>query len=83
MGVLPGICEKFAQLMSASKGEIEMVVTSAAPLDAKVVQRLESAVGKSEYVGQGKKLKVVTRVSSSILCPDMDRQYIDVILNEY
>jgi hypothetical protein len=29
LGVLESVCEKFAQLMSAHKGEVEMVVTSA------------------------------------------------------
>ena len=60
--VLPGVSEKFAELMSAHKGEVELKVTSAAPLDAKVIRQLETAVGKSQYVGQGKKLKTVTKV---------------------
>jgi F-type H+-transporting ATPase subunit O len=30
LGVLEGVCEKFAQLISANKGEVELVVTSAA-----------------------------------------------------
>ena len=63
MSVLPGVAEKFGQLMSAARGEVEMVVTSAAPVDQKIVRSLETAVGKSKYVGQGKKLKVVTKVS--------------------
>jgi F-type H+-transporting ATPase subunit O len=29
LGLLPGVCEKFAELMSAARGEVEMVVTSA------------------------------------------------------
>ena len=35
-------------------------------LDQKTLQRLETAVAKSEY-SQGKKLKVVSKVSSSSL----------------
>ena len=66
MGVLPGVAEKFAQLISAARGEVEMTVTSAAPLDTKVVRQLESAVSKSRFVGGGKKLKVVTKVSGAI-----------------
>jgi F-type H+-transporting ATPase subunit O len=66
LSVLEGVCEKFAQLMSAAKGEVEMTITSAAPLDQKVVRQLEQAVSKSQYVGQGKKLKVVPKVSLSI-----------------
>lgn len=60
--VLAGVCEKFEELMSASRGEIELRVTSAQPLDSKVVKQLETAVSKSQYVGQGKKLKTVARV---------------------
>lgn len=63
LSVLEGVCEKFGVLMSAARGEVEMRITSAAPLDQKVVRQLESAVSKSQYVGQGKKLKVVPRVS--------------------
>ncbi|KAK3315134.1 ATP synthase delta subunit-domain-containing protein [Apodospora peruviana] len=29
LGLLPGVCEKFAELMSAAHGEVEMLVTSA------------------------------------------------------
>jgi len=61
--LLDGVCEKFGTLMSAAKGEVEMVITSASPLDQKVVKQLEGVVSKSQYVGQGKKLKVVPKVS--------------------
>ncbi len=64
LSVLEGVCEKFGTLMSAARGEVEMTITSAAPLDQKVVRQLEQAVSKSRYVGQGKKLKVVPKVSS-------------------
>lgn len=62
LSVLEGVCEKFGTLMSAARGEVEMTITSAAPLDAKVVRQLETAVSKSQYVGQGKKLRVVPKV---------------------
>jgi len=64
LGVLEGVTGKFAELVSASRGEVELVITSASPLDGKVVKQLENAVGKSQYVGQGKKLKVVSKVRS-------------------
>ena len=64
LNVLDGVCEKFGTLMSAYRGEVELRVTSAAPLDQKVLKQLEAVVGKSRFVGQGKKLKVVPRVSS-------------------
>lgn len=72
LSVLEGVCEKFGTLMSAARGEVEMTITSAAPLDQKVVKQLENAVSKSQYVGQGKKLKVVPKVcppQSAELCP--------------
>jgi F-type H+-transporting ATPase subunit O len=67
LGLLKGICEKFGELMSASKGEVELTITSASQLDGKTLSRLESAVSKSQYVGQGKKLKVTNKVNSDIL----------------
>ena len=65
LAVLEGVCDKFAVLMSAARGEVEVTITSAAPLDQKVVRLLEQAVGKSQYVGQGQKLKVVPKVRYS------------------
>lgn len=62
LGLLKNICEKFGVLMDANRGEVELTVTSAQPLDTKTLGRLESAVAKSQYVGQGKKLKVVNQV---------------------
>lgn len=67
LGLLKGICEKFGELMSAAKGEVELTVTSASQLDSKTLSRLEAAVSKSQYVGQGKKLKVTNKVNSDIL----------------
>ncbi|KAH8587576.1 ATP synthase subunit 5 [Bisporella sp. PMI_857] len=67
LNLLKGIAQKFGELMSAQRGEVELIVTSASPLDNKTLSRLETAVGKSEYVGQGKKLKVTNKVNSDIL----------------
>ncbi|PBP19843.1 glycoside hydrolase family 63, partial [Diplocarpon rosae] len=67
LGLLKGVCEKFGELMSAAKGEIELTVTSAAQLDNRILSRLESAVSKSQYVGSGKKLKVTNKVNPDIL----------------
>jgi F-type H+-transporting ATPase subunit O len=66
LGALEGVVEKFGVLMGAARGEIELTVTSAQPLDNKTLSRLESAVSKSQYVGQGKKLKVVSKVNPDI-----------------
>ncbi|KAI1083807.1 putative oligomycin sensitivity conferring protein [Whalleya microplaca] len=67
LGILEGVCQKFAEIMSASRGEVEMVVTSAQQLDNKTLSRLENAVSKSSYVGQGKKLKVTNQVNPDIV----------------
>ncbi|KFX94711.1 hypothetical protein V490_04234 [Pseudogymnoascus sp. VKM F-3557] len=67
LALLEGVCAKFGELMGAARGEIELTVTSATPLDNKTLTRLESAVAKSQYVGQGKKLKVTNKVNSDIL----------------
>ncbi|KAK2607289.1 hypothetical protein N8I77_005974 [Diaporthe amygdali] len=67
LSLLGGVCTKFSELMSAERGEVEMTVTSAAPLDNRTLNRLETAVSKSSYVGQGKKLKVTNEVNSDIL----------------
>ncbi|KAK4998149.1 ATP synthase F0 subcomplex subunit OSCP atp5 [Elasticomyces elasticus] len=71
LNVLDGVCEKFGMLMGASRGEVELTVTSAAPLDGKVLKQLETAISKSQYVGQGKKLKVVPKVPCVIYTPCM------------
>lgn len=68
LGVLEGVCEKFGTLMGAYRGEVELTITSATQLDAKVLRQIETAVSKSQFVGQGKKLKVVPKVRGHMLC---------------
>ena len=58
LGHLQGVCEKFGELMSAKRGEVEMTITSAERLDNKTLSRLQTAVSKSSYVSQGKKQNV-------------------------
>ncbi|KAI8624010.1 OSCP-domain-containing protein [Xylariaceae sp. FL1651] len=67
LALLKSVCDKFGELISASRGEIEMIVTSSQQLDNKTLSRLETAVSKSPYVGQGKKLKVTNQVNPDIL----------------
>ena len=62
LSILEGVSQKFGTLMSAARGEVEMTITSASPLDAKVIRQLEAAVSKSQFIGQGQKLKGVTKV---------------------
>ncbi|KAF2873089.1 ATP synthase delta subunit-domain-containing protein [Massariosphaeria phaeospora] len=66
LGVLEGVVEKFGLLMGAYRGEVELTVTSAAPLDNRTLSRLESAIFKSQYVSNGQKLKVVPKVNPEI-----------------
>ncbi|OHF00387.1 ATP synthase F1 [Colletotrichum orchidophilum] len=67
LGLLPGITQKFAEIMSAARGEVELIVTSATQLDNKTLNRLETSIAKSSYVGQGKKLKVTNTVNPDIV----------------
>ncbi|OJJ47135.1 hypothetical protein ASPZODRAFT_95882 [Penicilliopsis zonata CBS 506.65] len=66
LGALGGVCDQFATLMSAHRGEVELNITSAQELDNKTIARLEKAVAKSEF-SQGKKLKVVTKVNPELV----------------
>ncbi|KAK1996154.1 ATP synthase delta subunit [Colletotrichum falcatum] len=67
LGLLPSITQKFAEIMSAARGEVELVVTSATQLDNRTLNRLESAISKSAYAGAGKKLKVTNQVNPDII----------------
>jgi len=67
LGLLKSISEKFEELIGAANGEVELTVTSASPLDSKTLSRLETAISKSQYIGQGQKLKVTNKVNSDIL----------------
>jgi len=66
LGVLPSVVEKFDQLVRADKGEVEIVVTSAVPLDQKLLQRIDAAVGSSGVLAAGKKGKIINKVQSDI-----------------
>jgi F-type H+-transporting ATPase subunit O len=66
LGVLQGVVEKFGVLMGAHRGEVELTVTSAAPLDNKTISRLETAIKNSQYVSNGQTLKVVPKVNPEI-----------------
>ncbi|KAK7402538.1 ATP synthase F0 subcomplex subunit OSCP atp5 [Neonectria punicea] len=67
LGILPGVVDKFATLISAARGEVEVTVTSAQALDRRTLGRLETAVSKSSYIGAGQKLKVTNTVNPDIV----------------
>lgn len=67
LGLLGDVAAKFGELIRAANGEVELIVTSAQALDSKTLGRLETAIAKSAFVGQGKKLKVTNKVNPEIL----------------
>jgi len=66
LGALPGVVSKFDELVRADKGEVDVVVTSAQPLDSRTLGRIESAVAGSGVLEAGKKSRVVNRVQADI-----------------
>lgn len=67
LGLLGDVAGKFSELIRAAQGQVELVVTSATPLDNRTLSRLESAVAKSSLAGQSKKLAVTNKVNPDIL----------------
>ncbi|EPY51167.1 F0-ATPase delta subunit [Schizosaccharomyces cryophilus OY26] len=65
LSMLDRIENQFQKIMRVQRGEVEVTITSAAPLDSKTLSRLESKIAKSKY-GKGK-LLVSNKVSPSIL----------------
>ncbi|RLV85577.1 ATP synthase subunit 5 mitochondrial [Meyerozyma sp. JA9] len=61
------IYSKFGQLNDAEQGIVEATITSAKPLDSKILRRLQTAITKSSFVGDGKTLKVSNEVNPEIL----------------
>ncbi|KAL7423164.1 ATP synthase F0 subcomplex subunit OSCP atp5 [Cryptotrichosporon argae] len=62
----PRVFADFGSLIAAYRGELEVVVTSAEPLDGKAMARLEKAL-KGTSVSDGKTLKFTNRVNPSIV----------------
>ncbi|CAI5758499.1 unnamed protein product [Candida verbasci] len=63
----PGIFNKFGLLNDAFNGVVEAKVTSAKPLDSKILKRLQNSIGKSSFVGEGKTLKLTNSVNPELL----------------
>ncbi|CUM64706.1 uncharacterized protein PRCAT00002315001 [Priceomyces carsonii] len=61
------IYQKFGLLNDAEQGVVEAKVTSAKPLDSKILKRLQTAIGKSHFVGDGKSLKLTNDVDEELL----------------
>ncbi|CCJ30111.1 unnamed protein product [Pneumocystis jirovecii] len=67
LNLIKDIVKKFSYLMSAKKGEIEVIVTSVSPLDSQSLSRLESAISKSKHAGPGRKLKMINKINENII----------------
>lgn len=63
----PGIYQNFSQLTDAHNGIVEAKITSAKTLDSKILKRLQTAISKSSFVGEGKTLKVTNSINPDIL----------------
>lgn len=62
-----GIYEKYGLLNDAYQGVVEAKVTSAKALDSKILRRLQAAISKSHFVGDGKSLKLTNTIDPEIL----------------
>lgn len=62
-----GVIEGFNELISKHKGEVEVIVTSASPLDRSTMTRLESILKQSQVVQKAKALKVTNKVYINVL----------------
>lgn len=61
------IYKQFSILNDAYQGIVEARVTSAKPLDSKILKRLQAAISKSSFVGEGKTLNITNEVAPDIL----------------
>ncbi|KAF9793498.1 OSCP, subunit 5 of the stator stalk of mitochondrial F1F0 ATP synthase [Thelephora terrestris] len=62
-----GIIEGFNELVSKHKGELKVVVSSATPLPAATLSRLETTLKQSQAAQKAKTLKVTNKVNPSLL----------------
>jgi len=67
LGEAQGVIEGFNELYAKYKGELTVVITSAAPLARDVLSKLESVLKQSQAAQQAKTLKVVNRVNPDVL----------------
>ncbi|KAG8723577.1 ATP synthase F0 subcomplex subunit OSCP atp5 [Ceratobasidium sp. 395] len=67
LGETSGVIESYNELLSKHKGELEVVVTSASPLEKNVLTKLESTLKTSQAASQAKSVRVTNKVNPSIL----------------
>lgn len=67
LGETQGVIEGFNNLVANYKGELEVIVTSAAPLARDAAVKLESVLKQSQAAQHAKSLKVVNKVCALAL----------------
>ncbi|KAI0305503.1 ATPase F1 complex OSCP/delta subunit [Multifurca ochricompacta] len=67
LGETAGVIEGFNELVAKHKGELNVTVTSAAPLTKDVLSRLETTLKQSQTAQQAKSLKLTNKVNPSVL----------------
>ncbi|UZJ56455.1 hypothetical protein CBS101457_005775 [Exobasidium rhododendri] len=81
LGETEKVIDGFLELMSAHRGEVEVIVTSASPLDKSTSSRLEAAIKGSQYASKGKSVKIVQKVNPALqggLVVDFGERSIDL-----
>ncbi|KAM9929162.1 hypothetical protein OXX59_001365 [Metschnikowia pulcherrima] len=64
---LNAIYKNFGLLFDAHQGVVEATITSSKALDSKILKKLQTAIQKSSFVGDGKTLKISNQVNPEIL----------------
>ncbi|KAF5370610.1 hypothetical protein D9758_002061 [Tetrapyrgos nigripes] len=67
LGEAEGVIEGFNELVAQYRGELNVTVTSAAPLPRDVLTRLESTLKQSQTAQQAKSLKITNKINPSLL----------------
>ncbi|KAH9855144.1 OSCP, subunit 5 of the stator stalk of mitochondrial F1F0 ATP synthase [Lenzites betulinus] len=62
-----GVIEGFNELVAGYKGELNVTITSAAPLPKDVQTKLESILKQSQAAQQAKSLKITSKINSAVL----------------
>lgn len=68
LGETAGVIEGFNELVTKHNGELNVTVTSAAPLSRDILSRLEVILKESQTARQAKSLKVTNKVRYDGLC---------------
>ncbi|OBA19804.1 F1 complex, OSCP/delta subunit of ATPase [Metschnikowia bicuspidata var. bicuspidata NRRL YB-4993] len=67
LGEFNNIYKNFGLLFDAHQGVVEATITSSKVLDSKILRKLQAAIQKSSFVGEGKTLKVSNTVNPEIM----------------